>query len=114
MAWDSNFIKNRLYRCIGMGTARMHAVHNHRLEQVRTAMMDCLRQRTAQEVPSLQRRMARAQDVQTLWYLRADLMGVLANGEGESAARTQLEEITQMFQGLLPKALMSRSSSLRS
>ena len=62
---------------------------------------------------ALQRHMAYAKDVQTLWYLRADLMGVLASHGGETLARAKLDRITLQFKGLLPKGLIARSSPLR-
>ena len=45
---------------------------------------------------------ARAADVQTLWYLRSDLLSILAEFCGEPAARKQVEVLTQMFCGLIP------------
>ncbi len=114
MAWDSNFLRNSFYTFWGMGRARVNGAQKQQLEAVRAAMLASLCRVASQDAPALQRRMARAEDVQTLWFLRAELMGVLASGEGESAARTQLDQITQMFHGLLPKSLVPRVHHLGS
>ena len=113
MAWDSTSIKNSFYNIIGVDTARADAGRAQQLEQVRSAMLACLDEVNGFEGPVLQRRVAYAKDVQSLWFLRADLMGVLASRDGEAAARAQMEQIAPLFQGLLPKGLVSRSSRLR-
>ena len=75
-------------------------------------MLACLQDLDANEVHTLHLRLSYAKDVQTLWYLRSDLMGVLANRKGEATATDQLRDITQLFQGLVPKGLKSRSNRL--
>jgi hypothetical protein len=52
---------------------------------------------------------ARAGAAQTLWYLRSDLLALLAAHCGEARARQDLDQITQMFRGLVPAALMGGS-----
>ncbi|WP_295958115.1 hypothetical protein [Rhodoferax sp.] len=113
MAWDSTSIKNSFYNIIGVDTARADAGRAQQLEQVRSTMLAYLGEVDGFEGPALQHRVAYAKDVQTLWFLRADLMGVLANRDGESAARARMEQMAPLFQGLLPKGLVSRSSRLR-
>jgi hypothetical protein len=49
---------------------------------------------------------ARAGAAQTLWYLRSDLLALLASHCGEAKARESLDQITQMFRGLVPDGLM--------
>ncbi|WP_367846290.1 hypothetical protein [Rhodoferax sp. WC2427] len=113
MAWDSTSIKNSFYSILGMDSARADAGRAQQLEQVRTAMLECLGDVGGFEGPILRQRVAYAKDVQTLWFLRADLMGVLASRDGEGAARNRMDQIAPLFQGLLPKGLVSRSSRLR-
>lgn len=112
MAWDSTSIKNSLYSMLGLDSTRADVGRAHQLEQVRMAMLACLEGLDDNEVPALLWRIRYAKDVQTLWYLRSDLMGVLASRQGEAIARDQLCDITQLFRGLVPKGLMSRSSRL--
>jgi hypothetical protein len=49
---------------------------------------------------------ARAGAAQSLWYLRSDLLALLAAHHGEVDARKDLDNITQMFRGLVPASLM--------
>ena len=62
--------------------------------------------------PQITRRIRYANDIQALWYLRGDLMGVLATLHGEMAARQKVASLTAQFQGLLPNGLNSRASPL--
>ena len=62
--------------------------------------------------PLVTRRIRYANDLQALWYLRGDLMGALAATHGESMAREKIQEISNMFRGLLPGGLTSRPSPL--
>jgi hypothetical protein len=113
IAWHSTAIKKSLYSMLGVDVGRADAGRTQRLELVRSTMLACLEHLDGKDVPALHGRMAYAKDVQALWYLRSDLMGVLANRRGEAAAWAQLRDLTPLFQGLLPKGLISRSSPLR-
>jgi hypothetical protein len=59
-------------------------------------------------------RITEAIDLQDLWYLRGDVMAALAEIEGEASARRKLNQVSNMFKGLLPKGLSSRPSPLSS
>jgi hypothetical protein len=48
----------------------------------------------------------RASDIQTLWYLRSELLRSLSERHGEKAARQQLDTITEMFRGIVHKNQM--------
>jgi hypothetical protein len=56
-------------------------------------------------------RLVTAQDVQALWYQRTDLMQVLCRSQGEAQARAVLSDITRLFEGLLPAAMMLSASN---
>ncbi len=60
---------------------------------------------------SLYRRIQYADDIQALWYLRSDLMAALAFAHGETMAKREMAEITEAFQGALPKAMRMRAGS---
>lgn len=59
------------------------------------------------------RRVFYATDIQTLWYPRSDVMSVLAEGMGETAAHEKIRVISALFDGLLPEAKHSRQSRTR-
>lgn len=49
-----------------------------------------------------------ASDIQALWYLRSDMMTLLAHPLGETEARSRLATVTALFAGLLPAAQKAR------
>jgi hypothetical protein len=51
----------------------------------------------------------RASDIQALWYLRTDLLSLLADEYNEQEARARLATITEMFRGLVPDNQMPRA-----
>ena len=77
------------------------------LEHIRDEMRDCLEQFSLDQAAhaGLWRRLHNAADMQTLWYLRSDLMHHLSHVCGETQARTVLNNITALFRGHLPAAL---------
>ena len=64
------------------------------------------------EFPQLTRRIRYANDIQALWYLRGDLMAALAAQQGEAYARETIQDISDQFQGLLPRGMSTRPSPL--
>ena len=84
------------------------------IEEIRDSMLALLKDLGDHPFPNLTRRIRYATDVQALWYLRGDLMAVLAGRYGETAARGKIEGITEHFEQLLPRALRSRHSPLSS
>jgi hypothetical protein len=83
-------------------------------ESIRQAMLDCLGEPAVAAHPVVALRVAHANDLQDLWYLRGDLMGALASQHGEAVARRKLGQISDMFKGHVPKGLASRPSPLDS
>lgn len=83
------------------------------LEDVRALMLDMAGRPTEASAPLL-RRIRYATDPQALWFMRSELMALLARQEGEAVARTKLEVLSDMFRDLLPRGLRSRPSPLYS
>jgi hypothetical protein len=82
------------------------------LEDIREAMLDALGVSVAVAASKTELRVTYASDLQDLWYLRGDLMAAIAAVHGEAVARCKLDQISDMFRGLLPKALTSRPCHL--
>ena len=80
-------------------------------EDIREAMLSLLGD-AGPKYPHVTRRIRYANDIQALWYLRGDLMAVLASLHGEALARQKMQGITRLFQGLLPGSMTSRPSPL--
>jgi hypothetical protein len=71
-------------------------------ELIRAAILESLDGAASADAAALARRARAAAGAERLWYLRMDLMTVLASALGEAAARGKLREINQLFQELLP------------
>ncbi len=78
------------------------------LETIRQAMLDLLQDDGCRTFPLVERRILFATDMQALWYLRSDLMAALSYLQGERIARQSLQDITELFEGALPKGMFSR------
>jgi hypothetical protein len=92
---------------------RLELSSARRIKAIRQVMLDSLfalgESRQAAQVIG---KVLLASDIQTLWYLRSDVMTLLCSRLGESAAQTQISIVTAMFKGLLPAAQKSRPNRL--
>jgi hypothetical protein len=73
-----------------------------RLEAIRAAMLDSLMEVDAAEAVKTWEDVDRAVEIQTLWYLRSEVMQSLSTHLGEEIARKKLDAITKMFQDVVP------------
>lgn len=85
--------------------------YDDRMEAIRDAMLEALAPHIASvtSMPKAWASIARATDVDSLWYLRSDLLGLLADYCGEPSARATLSTITEMFRGLIPNTQMPKA-----
>lgn len=81
-----------------------------RTEMIRQLMLQELGEYGEKKFPAIARRVRYAPDVQGLWYARSDVMAILANSHGETAAREKMAMISDRFNGLLPKSLTGKIS----
>jgi hypothetical protein len=117
MRWLKPNVRNSLWSLFG---AVAQPVRNlleddsdlQALEDIREAMLEALGPSASREEPQLSRRVRYAKDLDALWYLRGELMQVLARRQGERSAARQLAQISAMFEGLLPDGMQSRPSPL--
>ncbi len=82
------------------------------IDDIRIAMLALLEDMDDRQVMIVERRIRYAIDVLALWYLRGDLMAVLAARHGEAGARERLDPVSDMFRAMLPQGLRSRPSPL--
>ena len=73
-------------------------------EGIREAMISVLGDDARFDQPALLRRIRYADDIQALWFLRSDLMAVLAQMYGEHRAKDVMSHLTDMFRGYLADA----------
>ena len=84
------------------------ALHRQRTEAVRAAMLEALAGTDQPAARSLVIRVHCAADAVGLWYLRPEVMSVLAARHGEAAARQTLARLGVHFRDILPEGLASR------
>jgi hypothetical protein len=104
MSWKISRLSSSL-----MGLLRepdQRAESRSQVEQIREEMLDCMAQFLVGKAvrPQAWAKVLEADDIQTLWYLRSDVMHMLCGHCGETRAADQLNEITELFRGHLPKA----------
>lgn len=109
--WKSNKSKSR--QQLNRQTKQPLKRQVDRLEDIRLAMLDMLGDEGARQYPGVVRRIHLSGDAQALWYARADLMAALAGLHGEQVAGTRMTSLSVLFDGMLPKGLMSRPTTLR-
>lgn len=112
MRWFKGSIRSSIYGLLGNPVAPSDSMLETGTEDIREAMLALLGESGTKQFANVTRRIRYANDIQALWYLRGDLMAALASTRGEMEARRQVQQITRMFEGLLPGSLNSRPSSL--
>lgn len=113
MRWFKPNLRNGLFGLLGHASPPSESVLEESVEDIREAMLSLMGDDAPRRFPQVTRRLRYAGDIQGLWYLRGDLMAVLATIHGEAEARRMIEPITEMFDGLLPGSLYSRPSPLQ-
>lgn len=114
MRWFKPNLRSSLHAIFSSGYTESAptAAMEYSIEDIRQAMLGMMTDMQDAQFPQLVRRIRYASDVQALWFLRGDLMAVLAGSYGEVAAREKLELVSSMFEDLLPDGLRSRPSPL--
>ena len=82
------------------------------VERVRLAMRCAVEEHLGRDADDLQRQLEYAQDLESLWYLRPELMNAIAAQCGEARARHCLVALTALFKGHHPGATASRFGAL--
>ena len=112
MNWFRHTLKDALTSLFGTTGLYPIQAEDASMDSIRQAMLDSMGPRGASQFPLVQLRVSYANDIQDLWYLRGDLMRILADLEGEAKAKAKILRISDMFKGLLPSGLSSRPSPL--
>jgi len=111
MRWLKTTLKSSFMALLGSGDATSSRLEG-RTEEIRQFILDELGEFGEKHYPHITRHVRYARDVQGLWYTRANVMAVLGAMHGETIAREKVGRITDKFDGLLPRGLNSRPSSL--
>ncbi|MBC7471224.1 MAG: hypothetical protein H7322_18035 [Ramlibacter sp.] len=114
MRWFKPNMRSSFYALL----ARIHppepesTVLEYSVEGIRESMLELVGDAPETLYRHIGRRIRYAGDVHALWYLRGDLMALLAGRHGEAVAREKIEMLTEMFEDFLPQGLKSRPSPL--
>jgi hypothetical protein len=83
-----------------------------RIEDIRQEMLGSMSELLAEQATQSKvwDKVLYASSVQTLWYLRVDLMALLSSHCGEAVAAETLSVATQKFRGVLPPNQMAKSN----
>jgi len=112
LRWTAGFLISGMQSLLGNRAAHDPSRLQSAVHDIREAMLDCLSQYGKDATSLVHMRVSYAKDIQDLWYLRGDVMAVIAASDGEAVAKAKLSAISSRFRGLLPKGLVTRSSPL--
>jgi hypothetical protein len=112
MSWLKSSLRHSIYGLLGNPVTPSDSELESGTEDIREAMLALLGEAGGKQFANVTRRVRYANDIQALWYLRGDLLATLAGVHGEAGARKKVQQITRMFDGLLPGSLNSRPSPL--
>lgn len=82
------------------------------LEVFRQAMLGLIDSDPSEKAAMLNLRIRCAATVQSLWFMRSEMMVLLAATHGEAEARHRLDLISELVRDALPSGLRSRPSPL--
>ena len=114
MRWFKPNLRNSLHAIFsgGPATEPSYVDQMYGIEDIRKKMLALASTVPDDESAAARRRIRYADDVETLWFIRGELMGLLARNHGEAAALDLIERVSEMFEDLLPPGLRSRPSPL--
>ncbi|MBE7941212.1 MULTISPECIES: hypothetical protein [Ramlibacter] len=81
-------------------------------ERFRDLLVELLRDLTSDRAVRMARRLRAASDLQALWFMRSEVMALLAPVHGEAEAMHRLEVVSATVREALPRGLRSRPSPL--
>ena len=113
MRWfKTKDLRSSIYAMFTVSTSAPRVDDQTTMDQVREAMLALTGDDPGERSAGLARRIRYATDLQALWFMRGELMQLLARHHGEAAAREKLDELSSLFSDLLPSGLRSRPSPL--
>ena len=113
MRWfKTKDLRSSIYAMLSVSTRASHAEDVATMDQIREAMLALASEDATERAAGLVRRIRYATDLQALWFMRGEVMQLLAREQGEAIAREKVDELSSLFSDLLPSGLRSRPSPL--
>ncbi|VWX63311.1 conserved hypothetical protein [Burkholderiales bacterium 8X] len=100
---------SRLLRFLAFPALGFRRSADRQISRIRTAMLGLLQVHGGHSTQRIAQRVRFAGDLETLWYLRQDVLTALSEIDGELNARNKMRGINRLFKGGLPTALEPRS-----
>ena len=105
MNWIQAGIRKSIKGLFSRSVEISAATLEYRTEQIRETIFLSLGDFGRKQYPLVCQRLRYAEDVNSLWYLRSEVMAVLSAKQGEKAAKREMLRISKLFRGLLPAGL---------
>jgi hypothetical protein len=115
MRWLKPNLRSSLWALFGAAPAEpvvSTIIERVTVEDIRAQMQQLAESVAGERSEQVMRRIRYASDVEALWFIRSELMALLAGSRGEAAALEAIDAISDMFENLLPEGLRSRPSPL--
>ncbi len=118
MRWFKPNLRNSLHAIFsaGLSSSRFTGPDDEdtitSIEDIRMRMTEMLSSQDDERATIVRRRIRYADSVESLWFLRGELMAVLSRSKGEARALEMIASVSDMFDDLLPEGLRSRPSPL--
>lgn len=110
MRWTASSFMNGVNTLIRGGSGQKEQNSPKSIQEIRDAMLVAMGSVASDRFAVIQLRVTYADDIEDLWYLRGDVMAAIASQYGEVLAREKVAGISQMFVGLVPRALTSKTN----
>ena len=78
------------------------------MRRIRSAMLGLLEASGGPSAQRIAQRVRFASDLETLWYLRQDVLVAVSAIEGEAAAQQRMQQINRLFRHGLPQTMGPR------
>lgn len=104
---------NSLFRFLSFSASRQARAGERTVQRVREAMLALLQSHQGEAFHRVAQRVRYADELESLWYLRQDMLAALSEVHGEAGARRQMAALTPMFKGALPQSMVPRTQSHR-
>ena len=101
-------LKNSFWALLG----RSSDTDSLQIEHIRIAMLNALEEHCDESQMHLGRSIRYATDLESLWYLRPNLLNAIASCSDQTTATVIVRDITQLFKGHLPLAKSSQFGKL--
>ena len=113
MRWFKPNLRSSIYALLfGSPAEPATELQSYSLEDIRERMQAMAEAAGGPRAPLVIRRIRYATDVEALWFIRSELMALLAGAWGEVVALERIDAVSDMFDDLLPEGLRSRPSPL--